>query len=331
MRSGLGALMSWRDSSRGHAFYPTMSPGDPGLLAEDRRQPPTRTFGGGSLAAVRSLHFQPRPRPAWDPQRGPCLLEPRHAAADRGGRAPARGRDRAGRPARGPHRPPHRPLGQRQVHRHGAVGSDANIWWGKQQADEPGALRRACTTACWPISQGRELFVQDLLRRRRPAAPPAACASSPRPPGTACSSATCSSSRTADELRGLRAGVHDHRSCPSFQADPEIDGTRSEAVIAGQLRQEASSLIGGTSYAGEIKKSVFTILNYLLPAQGRACRCTARPTSARDGDAAIFFGLSGTGKTTLSADPHAHADRRRRAWLVATTASSTSRAAATPR
>ena len=61
-------------------------------------------------------------------------------------------------------------------------------------------------------------------------------------------------------------------------------------------------LIGGTSYAGEIKKSIFTILNYLLPLKASS-RCTARPTSAPTGDAALFFGLSGTGKTTLSADP----------------------------
>ncbi len=61
-------------------------------------------------------------------------------------------------------------------------------------------------------------------------------------------------------------------------------------------------LIGGTNYAGEIKKSVFTYLNYILPPAGRRCRCTARPMSATDGDSAVFFGLSGTGKTTLSAD-----------------------------
>lgn len=87
---------------------------------------------------------------------------------------------------------------------------------------------------------------------------------------------------------------------PGFHADPEIDGTRSETVIAIDFTHR-TVLIGGTSYAGEIKKSVFTILNYLLPAQGvfpMHCSANVGP----DGDTALFFGLSGTGKTTLSAD-----------------------------
>ena len=88
---------------------------------------------------------------------------------------------------------------------------------------------------------------------------------------------------------------------PEFHADPGRHGTRSGTFVVINFAQRIV-LIGGTHYAGEMKKSVFTVLNYLLP--HRACsRCTARPTSAPDGDTAIFFGLSGTGKTTLSADP----------------------------
>ena len=88
---------------------------------------------------------------------------------------------------------------------------------------------------------------------------------------------------------------------PSFQADPARHGTRCEVVIAVNF-SERLVLIGGTSYAGEIKKSVFTALNYLLPLQGvLSMHCSAN-IGARN-DAALFFGLSGTGKTTLSSDP----------------------------
>ncbi len=88
---------------------------------------------------------------------------------------------------------------------------------------------------------------------------------------------------------------------PSFRADPARHGTRGETVIALDLTRMIV-LIGGTSYAGEMKKSVFSALNYLLPPQGvMPMHCSANEGPA--GDAAIFFGLSGTGKTTLSADP----------------------------
>ncbi|TJX01194.1 MAG: phosphoenolpyruvate carboxykinase, partial [Mesorhizobium sp.] len=88
---------------------------------------------------------------------------------------------------------------------------------------------------------------------------------------------------------------------PSFRADPARHGTRTGTVIAVDLTRMIV-LIGGTSYAGEMKKSVFTVLNYLLPAKGvMPMHCSANEGAG--GDAAIFFGLSGTGKTTLSADP----------------------------
>jgi phosphoenolpyruvate carboxykinase (ATP) len=87
---------------------------------------------------------------------------------------------------------------------------------------------------------------------------------------------------------------------PSFRADPARHGTRSETVIAVNLTEKLI-LIGGTFYAGEMKKSVFGILNYLLPPEGvMPMHCSAN--IGPDGDTAVFFGLSGTGKTTLSAD-----------------------------
>ena len=87
---------------------------------------------------------------------------------------------------------------------------------------------------------------------------------------------------------------------PSFRADPVRHGCRSETVIAVNF-SEKLILIGGTAYAGEMKKSVFGILNYLLPARGvMPMHCSAN--IGPDGKTAVFFGLSGTGKTTLSAD-----------------------------
>jgi phosphoenolpyruvate carboxykinase (ATP) len=88
---------------------------------------------------------------------------------------------------------------------------------------------------------------------------------------------------------------------PSFRADPARHGCRTETVIAVDFSRMLV-LIGGTAYAGEMKKSVFTVLNYLLPERGvMPMHCSANNGSGDD--AAVFFGLSGTGKTTLSADP----------------------------
>jgi phosphoenolpyruvate carboxykinase (ATP) len=88
---------------------------------------------------------------------------------------------------------------------------------------------------------------------------------------------------------------------PEYQADPARHGTRTGTFIVLNLA-ERTILIGGTRYAGELKKSMFTVMNYLLPKQGvLSMHCSAN--IGRQGDTALFFGLSGTGKTTLSADP----------------------------
>jgi phosphoenolpyruvate carboxykinase (ATP) len=88
---------------------------------------------------------------------------------------------------------------------------------------------------------------------------------------------------------------------PGFKAFPQVDGTPTNTVIALNFAQKLC-IIGNTGYAGEIKKSIFTILNYLLPLQGlMTMHCSANV--GQQGDVALFFGLSGTGKTTLSADP----------------------------
>jgi phosphoenolpyruvate carboxykinase (ATP) len=114
---------------------------------------------------------------------------------------------------------------------------------------------------------------------------------------------------------------------PSFKADPKRDGTRSDTVVALHLGRRLL-VIGGTEYAGEMKKSIFTVMNYLLPGQGvLPMHCAASVGAA--GDVALYFGLSGTGKTsprpTRIASSSATTRRAGR-----TRASSTSKVAATP-
>ena len=88
---------------------------------------------------------------------------------------------------------------------------------------------------------------------------------------------------------------------PSFKADPRIDGTRTETAMVINI-PDRIALVIGSSYGGEIKKTMFTVMNYLKPLEGvMAMHCSANV--GQDGDVALFFGLSGTGKTTLSADP----------------------------
>jgi phosphoenolpyruvate carboxykinase (ATP) len=109
-------------------------------------------------------------------------------------------------------------------------------------------------------------------------------------------------------IRPTAAELESHRpeftliDAPSFHTNPEIDGTNSEVCILVNFTEKLI-LIGGTGYGGEIKKAIFTVMNYLLPRERDtlSMHCSANVGVA--GDTAIFFGLSGTGKTTLSTDP----------------------------
>ena len=104
---------------------------------------------------------------------------------------------------------------------------------------------------------------------------------------------------TADQLKDFHAD-YTIIAAPGFKCIPEVDGTRSEAAILVDYEAHLV-VICGTQYAGEIKKSVFSVMNYVLPKQGVfPMHCSAN--IGKDGDSAVFFGLSGTGKTTLSAD-----------------------------
>lgn len=89
---------------------------------------------------------------------------------------------------------------------------------------------------------------------------------------------------------------------PGFKADPKVDGTRKENFAIISFSQK-TIIIGGTGYTGEIKKGIFTVLNYVLPYQKNVLSMHCSANSGSEEDVAIFFGLSGTGKTTLSADP----------------------------
>ena len=177
--------------------------------------------------------------------------------------------------------------------------SEANVWWGKVNRPMDAAhfdvLRRDVVAHL----KSRELFVQDLYAGADPAyrlavrfihefawqnlfvrnlfiVPPPA------------------------DLPGFQPQFT-VMTAPTFKADPARHGTRSDVVIAVNFASR-EVLIAGTSYAGENKKSIFTVLNYLLPLRGvLSMHCSANLGPA--GDTALFFGLSGTGKTTLSSDP----------------------------
>ena len=97
-------------------------------------------------------------------------------------------------------------------------------------------------------------------------------------------------------------------SAPGFLADPEVDGTRQSNFAVINFTKKII-LIGGTAYTGEIKKGIFSVLNFVLPHDKNVLSMHCSANVGKNGDSAIFFGLSGTGKTTLSADPDQRFDR----------------------
>ena len=177
--------------------------------------------------------------------------------------------------------------------------STRDIWWGKVNQKLDAAHFAIFKHRVEAYLQGRELFTQDLYAGADPAhrvrvrlvsssAWHALFARNMfiRPP--------------AEELDGF-APDYVILHAPHFQADPLVDGVRSSTAIALSFA-ERKIVIAGTEYAGEIKKSIFTVMNWLLPEQGvMPMHCSAN--IGRGGDTALFFGLSGTGKTTLSSDP----------------------------
>lgn len=176
---------------------------------------------------------------------------------------------------------------------------DKEIWWGK--VNQPISVEKFETLYLKVVSylQNRDVFVQDMMVGAHP---------EQAMPIRVVSELAYASlfSRNlfirvpqakAAELKPEFTVIH----CPLFLADPAVDGTRTSTFIIVDFARKVV-VIGGTSYAGEIKKSIFTVLNYTLPRKGiLSMHCSAN-VGAR-GDVALFFGLSGTGKTTLSSDP----------------------------
>jgi phosphoenolpyruvate carboxykinase (ATP) len=177
--------------------------------------------------------------------------------------------------------------------------SEANIWWGKVNQPFEQDKFLSMYRHLLAYLQGGDLFIQDCYAgadptyRRR----------------VRVITETAWHSLFAHNMF-IRPAIEDLEDfkpdftilqAPHFHADPNNDGTRSEAFIFLDFGRKLV-LIGGTAYAGEIKKSVFTIMNYVLPAQG-VLPMHSSANVGNDGKTAVFFGLSGTGKTTLSADP----------------------------
>ena len=177
-------------------------------------------------------------------------------------------------------------------------GSADKVFWGDVNKDFPQDKFNALKDRMMAHAAGRELFVQDTFvgahpRYRFPVRIITELAWHSLFARTMFINDSSADAKHTPEFTVINF--------PSFQADPQRDGTRSPTFILMDFSQRLV-LIGGTSYAGETKKSVFTILNYVLPQRGvMSMHCSANVGQA--GDVAIFFGLSGTGKTTLSADP----------------------------
>ncbi len=177
------------------------------------------------------------------------------------------------------------------------AASEANVWWDNNKAMTPAAFE-ALFQSMMSYAQGHQLFVQDLFGGADP---------THRLPVRVVTEYAWHSLFIQHLLiepnSGQREGFAPEFTIvdfPGFQADPKIHGSDTGTVIAVNFTRKLV-LIGGTSYAGEMKKSVFTILNYLLPPK-RVMPMHCSANVGRNRDAAIFFGLSGTGKTTLSAD-----------------------------
>jgi phosphoenolpyruvate carboxykinase (ATP) len=175
--------------------------------------------------------------------------------------------------------------------------TDSQVWWDNNKPMSPSAFD-ALYQSMLEYTEGRELFVQDLYGGADP---------THRLPVRVVTEFAWHSLFIQHLLLEPRAGERESFApeftiigLPGFRADPARHGTQSGTVIAVNFTRKMV-LIGGTSYAGEMKKSVFTILNYLLPPR-RVMPMHCSANVGRLGDAAIFFGLSGTGKTTLSAD-----------------------------
>ena len=176
--------------------------------------------------------------------------------------------------------------------------TDGTIWWDKNKSITPEQFAAILADFETALKAKSDLFVQDLHGGSQPEHRVRVRVITE----FAWHSLFIRTLLVRPELADLAAFIPEYTiiDLPSFKADPARHGCRSETVVAVDFEGKMI-LIGGTAYAGEMKKSVFSILNYLLPETGvMPMHCSAN--IGADDDTAIFFGLSGTGKTTLSAD-----------------------------
>ncbi|HOP07171.1 MAG TPA: phosphoenolpyruvate carboxykinase (ATP) [candidate division Zixibacteria bacterium] len=179
--------------------------------------------------------------------------------------------------------------------------TENKIWWGQYNRPFAEEKFNSVYQRLLGFLQGRDIFVQDCYAGHDPQY---------RLPVRIVSELAWHSLFARNML--LTAKTHEELrkfvpeftviAVPSFKSAPEIDGTASDTFILLNFDQKMC-IIGNSGYGGEIKKAIFTVLNFLLPLQGvLSMHCSAN--QGKDGDTALFFGLSGTGKTTLSADPN---------------------------
>ncbi len=178
--------------------------------------------------------------------------------------------------------------------------TDSHIWWGEYNRPFSGEKFSALLTRMQGFLQGRDVFVQDCFAGADPEYRLPIRIITEKAWHSLFARNMFIKSHQSDDLK-RHVPEFTIICAPSFQGSAIIDGARSETFIVLNFA-ERMALIGGTGYGGEIKKTIFTVLNFLLPQDGvlpMHCSANVGP----DGDVAIFFGLSGTGKTTLSADP----------------------------
>lgn len=179
---------------------------------------------------------------------------------------------------------------------------DNHVWWGEINRPIPPEKFQLIFHKMKAYLQGRDVFVQDMLVGAHPAHQTRIRIISEKAWASlfAYNLFRRLSRRELIRFKPEYTLIH----CPDFMAEPKEDGTHSSTVIAFDFQQNLV-LIGGTSYAGEVKKAIFSVMNFILPDQNiLPMHCSANVGTR--GDVALFFGLSGTGKTTLSSDP----DRR---------------------
>ena len=175
-----------------------------------------------------------------------------------------------------------------------------HVWWGEYNRPFSADKFSALFTRMQGFLQGRDVFVQDCYAGADPDYRLPIRIVTEKAWHSLFARNMFMKIKSTDELK-RHAPEFTVICAPSFQASPIIDGTRTETFILINFSQRLA-IIGGTAYGGEIKKTIFTVLNFLLPLEGvlpMHCSANVGP----NGDTALFFGLSGTGKTTLSADP----------------------------